>query len=165
MRQKQGKERLEIEQQSAAGSIRFAKAQIKQGQLYRKDDGKNQQLVNLFLLDMKRTTGDSGPKEYRNRGIPKRSPAVVKTPSPERLILMATALAPKRVQRQRVKTAAGNERSWLLDASAFIIAFLKITLRFIRQPIEKAQREKIEMFPLCLGALVAIFLFRFIHVK
>jgi hypothetical protein len=41
-----------------------------------------------------------------NAAMLKRSPAVVNGPNPERLILIATALAPKRTHKNDVKTAA-----------------------------------------------------------
>jgi hypothetical protein len=43
--------------------------------------------------------------------MPNLMPAVVKTPIPSRLILMATALAPKSMHINTVKTAAKKERS------------------------------------------------------
>jgi len=44
----------------------------------------------------------------------KRIPAVVKAPTPKRLIFMATAFAPKIVHKNVVKVAAGNGSSPLL---------------------------------------------------
>ena len=45
----------------------------------------------------------------------KRKPAVVKTPSPERLILMATALAPNRMHMKADKMAAEKVSSPFVD--------------------------------------------------
>jgi hypothetical protein len=46
-----------------------------------------------------------------NVAMLKRSPAVVNAPSPERLILIATAFAPKTMHKSEVKMAAKKGRS------------------------------------------------------
>jgi len=50
-------------------------------------------------------------RNIANAAILKRSPAVVKGPSPERLALMATALAPKMTHRNELKMAADKGSS------------------------------------------------------
>ncbi len=56
-----------------------------------------------------------------NMDIPKRSPAVVNTPSPERLIFIATAFAPKIMHRSEVKMEVRKGRSLLLGVFEAIL--------------------------------------------
>jgi len=50
-------------------------------------------------------------RKITNVAIQKRSPAVVNGPNPDRLILIATALAPKTIHRNDVKMATKKGRS------------------------------------------------------
>jgi len=50
--------------------------------------------------------------------MPKRTPAVVKIPSPVRLIFIATALAPNRIQRNMVNSDAPRGSPWLMGKGA-----------------------------------------------
>ena len=66
--QKKNKERLKIDQQGCPGSVGLAETHIHQGQLYGEDQGKNQQLRQLFLVDTKRSPGELGPETDGERG-------------------------------------------------------------------------------------------------
>ncbi len=77
-----------------------------------------------------------------SEAILNRSPAVVKIPSPVKLIFMATALAPKSVQRKMVKSEAERPiGSWGTWVYRFFTDVFKIALRFfLTFPLSK-QRE------------------------
>ena len=100
MCKEQCKKGLKIDKQRPAGSIAFAEPEIEK-------ISKDRPVILAH-------------KKIATEAMPNLMPAVVKTPIPSRLILMATALAPKSMHINTVKEAAKKEKSLFCGAPSII---------------------------------------------
>lgn len=95
MSQEKDEKRLKVNKQGSPGSVGFAEAKIEQGNLYSKNQGKNQQLMQLSFLYTKRSPGYLGPKKDRKRGYAESESCCCEWPQPGKADLNGNNISSK----------------------------------------------------------------------
>ncbi len=95
MSQEKDEKRLKVNEQGSPGSVGFAEAKIEQGELYRKNKGKDQELMQLSFLYTERSTGYLSPEKNRKSGYAESESRCCEWPQPGKTDLNGNSIRSK----------------------------------------------------------------------